>query len=260
MRYFLELAYKGTNYSGWQVQANAVSIQEKINDALSILAGNSIETLGCGRTDTGVHAKQFFVQFDWKSPIIDPYRFNFQLNGILPNDIVIFNLHQVPDDASARYDAVSRIYEYYIYAKKNPFLRDFACWYPKPLDFGVLNQAASILIGEKDFECFSKSRSDVKHFICTVHEAGWQMEKDLLVFKITANRFLRGMVRAIVGTLLKAGSGEISIQDIDRILENKKRSDAGMSVPAQGLYLSSIQYPFIKSDSKLKSTIFEILK
>lgn len=259
MRYFLEMAFKGTHYAGWQVQENAVAVQQKINEALSTIASCPVETLGCGRTDTGVHAKQFFVQFDWKEKISDPSRFIFQLNGILPYDIVIFDLHEVSPDASARHDAIARTYEYYIYSGKNPFLREFATWYTKKYDISLLNKAAAELLGYDDFACFSKSRTEVKHFICHITEAGWNFENGLLVFRITSNRFLRGMVRAIVGTLLQVGSGEISIHEFRSIIESKDRKKAGASVPAQGLYLSAVRYLFLPVGVNNRNLVFEIL-
>jgi tRNA pseudouridine38-40 synthase len=245
-RYFLEFCFKGTHYSGWQIQENAVSVQEKVNKALSTLFKTKIETAGCGRTDTGVHAKQFFAQFDLQKDIKDKYKFIHQLNSILPHDISVFDYYPVKDDASARYDAVSRTYEYYLYQKKNPFLKGYAAVLLFEVDTKKINKACKILFEHDDFKCFSKSRTQVKHTICKITEAKWTEENGLHKFTITANRFLRGMVRAIVGTLLEVGKGELTIEEFRKIIENKERSAAGASVDACGLYLSKIEYPFLK--------------
>jgi tRNA pseudouridine38-40 synthase len=245
-RYFLELSFKGTLYSGWQIQDNAISVQEKLNDALTILLGAKTESTGCGRTDTGVHAKQFFAQFDAANELTDKYKFVHQLNSILPNDISVFDFHLVKEDASARYDAVKRTYEYYLYRNKNPFLKEFAAAMFYDVDVEKINRACAILLEHDDFKCFSKSRTQVKHTICNITEAKWETKNDFHIFTISANRFLRGMVRAIVGTLLETGKGSLSLEDFKKIIENKNRADAGASVDACGLYLSKIEYPYLK--------------
>ena len=251
-RYFSELCFKGTHYSGWQIQDNAVSVQEKLNDALSTLLKTKTETLGCCRTDTGVHAKQFFAQFDSADEIDDKKKFIHQINGILPHDITILDLHPVADNASARYDAVLRTYEYYLYRFQNPFLKEFAAALFFDVDVAKINEACKILLQHDDFKCFSKSRTDVKHTICKITLAKWEEKNGLHKFTISANRFLRGMVRAIVGTLQQVGKSEISIDDFNNIIENKKRSEAGASVDACGLYLSKIKYPYLDVERKFE--------
>lgn len=251
-RYFLELCFKGTNHSGWQIQENAVSVQEKVNNALSLLQGNNIETAGCGRTDTGVHAKQFFAQFDSITSINNHYKFIHNLNGILPNDITVFDLHEVDGNASARFDARLRTYEYYLHRYKNPFLKEFAAAMFFDVDVNKINEACEILLEYNDFECFSKSRTDVKHFICNIKGAKWEQGNEFHKVTITANRFLRGMVRTIVGTLQQVGKNEISIDEFRKIIESKKRSEAGVAVDACGLYLSKIEYPFLNVERKFE--------
>jgi tRNA pseudouridine38-40 synthase len=246
-RYFLEFCFKGTHYSGWQIQENAVSVQEKINNALSVLLNAKTETIGCGRTDTGVHAKQFFAQFDAAAEISDKFKFVHQLNSILPHDISVFDYHPVKNGASARYDAVKRTYEYYLYRGKNPFLKEYATALFYDIDVDNINKACNILLEHDDFKCFSKSRTQVKHTICKITKAGWESENGLHVFTISANRFLRGMVRAIVGTLLQVGKKELSLS---KIIESKDRSEAGASVDACGLYLSRIEYPFLNTKER----------
>lgn len=249
-RYFLEFCFKGTHYSGWQIQENAVSVQEKINDALSLVLSVKTQTIGCGRTDTGVHAKQFFAQFDSVNDIEDKTKFIYQLNGILSQDISVLNFHPVSIDASARFDAVLRTYEYYLYRFKNPFLKEFAASMFYDIDIAKINGACKILLEHDDFKCFSKSRTDVKHTICNIKQASWKEKNGLHKFTITANRFLRGMVRAIVGTLLEIGKGELTTNEFKKIIENKDRSAAGASVDACGLYLSKIEYPYLQVERK----------
>ena len=251
-RYFLEFCFKGTNYSGWQVQKNAVSVQEKVDNALTILSGTKTQSTGCGRTDTGVHAKQFFAHFDCEKKIADKKQFVYQLNAILPNDISAFELHEVDDDASARFDAIKRTYEYYLYRSKNPFLKEFATTMLFDVDVEKINKACSVLLAHDDFKCFSKSRTQVKHTICNIYEAKWEEKVGKHKFTITANRFLRGMVRAIVGTLQRVGKEELSLNDFKKIIENKQRSAAGASVDACGLYLSRIEYPYLSVKRKFE--------
>jgi tRNA pseudouridine38-40 synthase len=242
MRYLLRLAYKGTHYHGWQKQHNAISVQSVLEEKLSLMLGENIETLGCGRTDTGVHAKDFYAHFD-TSKTLDPDRMVFKLNQLLPDDIVALELYEVANDFNARFDATSRTYEYWITQKPNPFLTELAWYqYGKP-DMIQMNAAAALLIGKKDFQCFSKVHTQVDNFICEITHAQWEYKEDKLVFTITANRFLRNMVRAIVGTLLEVGKGKLSIEDMKQILERKNRCEAGQSVPAHGLFLTRIEYP-----------------
>lgn len=250
MRYFLELQYKGTNYNGWQIQENALGVQEKVNDALSVLLQSKTETIGCGRTDTGVHAVQFFAHFDSEKKITDKQKFLFSMNGILPSDICILDLHSVAANAHARFDATERTYHYIIYQNKNPFLRDAAYFFNKSLDVELMNKACLILKTNSDFSCFSKSNTQVKSNICNINFAEWKREDDLIIFKISADRFLRGMVRAIVGTTLWVGEKLISLNDFETIIRNADRKQAGESVDACGLYLTAIKYPYISSLKK----------
>ncbi len=242
MRYLLEIAFKGTRYHGWQIQHNALSVQEVVNEKLSILAGENVETLGCGRTDTGVHATSYFVHFD-VSKKIEEDKFIFKLNQIFPLDIAAYNLHEVSPDFNARFDAISRTYEYHISHTHDPFITDTAWYQYGSLDLQAMNTAARLLIGKKDFECFSKVHTQVNNFMCDVTEAYWTQDKQKVIFTITANRFLRNMVRAIVGTLVEVGRGKLQPDDMQRILDSKDRSAAGQSVPAHGLFLTKIIYP-----------------
>jgi tRNA pseudouridine38-40 synthase len=242
MRYVMSLAFKGTRYHGWQKQHNALSVQSVLDEKLSLLIGTNIETLGCGRTDTGVHAKEFFAHFDAPKPI-NAEQVLYKLNQILPNDIAVYSVKEVEPDFNARFDALSRTYEYLISTKHNPFMIEQAWYQYGKLDLEAMNRAAVLLLGKKDFESFSKVHTQVNNFICEVHEAYWRIEGDQLIFTITANRFLRNMVRAIVGTLVNIGKGKMGYEEIENILAKKDRCEAGQSVPAHGLYLTRIVYP-----------------
>jgi tRNA pseudouridine38-40 synthase len=244
MRFFLEIAYKGTHYHGWQIQPNAVSIQEKIQDALALIFKKSIAIMGAGRTDTGVHAKQLFAHFDTENSF-NIAEVLYKLNGILPKDIAIIAIHKVTDDAHARFDALSRTYHYYINTKKNPFTTASSWFVKHDLDLDLMNQAAQKLFDYTDFQCFSKSNTDVKTYLCDIQEAYWKQDGDLLVFTITANRFLRNMVRAIVGTLVAVGSGKLPLSAMDEIIQSKNRSQAGASAAAKGLFLTQVKYPYL---------------
>lgn len=244
MRYFIELAYKGTNYHGWQSQPDAISVQETLEKALSILLRNPIAIVGAGRTDAGVHAKQLFAHFDYEFEI-EPAKLVHKLNSYLPKDIAILNLHKVLNDAHARFDATKRTYEYHIHTFKNAFESDDSWYYSLPLDIEKMNQACKILFEYTDFECFSKVHTDVNTFNCKIYEAHWQQNNDKLVFTISADRFLRNMVRAIVGTMVNVGLGKISVDDVQNIIESKDRNKAGFSVPAHGLYLTKVEYDYI---------------
>lgn len=250
MRYFLELQYKGSNYAGWQIQDNAIAVQQKLNEALSVLLHHNVDTIGCGRTDTGVHATQFFAHFNVDERISAAEKFLFSLNGMLPLDIAIIDLHEVAESAHARFDATERSYQYFIYQTKNPFLKNKAMFFKRLLDVNLMNQACIVLMTYSDFSCFSKSNTQTKTNICKITEAQWIQDNDLLIFKVTADRFLRGMVRAIVGTLLQLGEGRIDLNDFKKIIEGKNRSKAGVSVDAHALYLTSIKYPYINSTKK----------
>ena len=241
MRYFIELSYNGKNYHGWQIQPDAISLQEKINNALSTVYQKDIQIVGAGRTDTGVHASQMFAHFDIDKSIDD--NLVFKLNSILPNDIFIKAIFLVDDEKHARFDALSRSYEYKIWLGRNPFLLDFS-WqiHSQKPNIALMNEAAKLLLDYEDFESFSKVKTDVHTFNCNVTEAFWVQKDNQLTFHISANRFLRNMVRAIVGTLLDVGLEKISISDFKNIIESKNRSNAGLSVPAKGLFLTQIKY------------------
>ena len=247
MRYFLELSFLGTNYHGWQKQKNAHSVQQELENALKIILRKEIETTGCGRTDTGVHARKFFCHFDLDAPMVKISAFTHHLNSLLPKDISIINVHNVNDDSHARFDATSRTYEYIITRRKDALLHDLSFRFEYPLDIKLMNRLAGLLHGEHDFASFSKSRTQVKTTLCNIKEATWREENHLLIFRITADRFLRNMVRAIVGTLLEAGEKKLSERDFKKIITSKNRSAAGVSVPASGLYLCEVEYPFIIS-------------
>ncbi len=241
-RYFLEVSYKGTNYSGFQKQESAVTVQSEVEKALFIVFRQNIYLTTSSRTDAGVHALQNFFHFD-ADITIDNWKTIYQLNAILPNDIVIKKIAEVNNNAHCRFDAASRSYQYHIYQKKNSFLFDRAFYYPYQLDIEILNKAASLLPSYHDYTSFSKRNTQVKTFLCNVHKAEWKWLNDELIFYITANRFLRGMVRGLTGTMLKAGRSIIQIDDFISILEAKDCGKADFSVPPQGLFLINISYP-----------------
>ncbi|MBB6328646.1 tRNA pseudouridine38-40 synthase [Algoriphagus iocasae] len=241
-RYFLELSYKGTPYHGWQIQNNAFTVQECLESALCTYFRKEVPIMGSGRTDTGVHATMQVCHFDWEGEL-ERVKFIRAINGILPKEISINSIREVKPDAHARFDAVKRSYFYRIILQKNPFLEEMA-WlsYFSP-DISKMNLAAEALLRHEDFECFSKVHTEVNHFRCKIFSAGWEQKDGELLFHITANRFLRGMVRAIVGTLVEIGLGKRSPEAMDEIILSKDRSKAGKSAPAQGLFLSRIIYP-----------------
>ena len=242
MRYFIRFSYFGKAYHGWQNQPNAITIQEVLEKALSTLLREKIELVGAGRTDAGVHAKEMYAHFDFNL-IENKKELVFRLNAFLPEDIAVHKIEKVNDDAHARFDATQRIYEYWVIQEKTPFLSDFAYFVKHPLDVEVMNKSASFLLEHSDFECFSKSNTDVKTFNCDVKDAIWEKQEDKLVFTISADRFLRNMVRAVVGTLLNVGIGKMKPEEINTIIASKDRGQAGVSVPAKGLYLTKIAYP-----------------
>jgi tRNA pseudouridine38-40 synthase len=243
-RYFIELSFKGSAYHGWQLQPNADTVQKQVNHALSILLKESIETTGAGRTDTGVHARFFVAHFDSDQLIMAmKSRFMFGLNSILPKDIAVKDIYLVKPSAHARYDAFSRTYEYRISRKKDPFENDFSWYYPHPLDIELMNQASEKLLSHSDFTSFSKLHSDVKTQICSIMNARWEIRDTMLIFTIVADRFLRNMVRAIVGTLIGVGRAKISTAEFEKIILARKRSESSPSVPAKGLFLTGINYP-----------------
>ncbi len=251
MRYFIKLAYNGTNYHGWQCQPNAASVQETLNKAVSIVLNTEISVMGAGRTDTGVHAKEMFAHFDFELPL-DFQNLIHKLNSYLPKDIVIYDIIPVHEEAHARFDATKRTYEYHINTFKDAFLQDQSWYYHQKLDLNLMNEASKLLFNHTDFQCFSKVNTDVNTFDCTIFEAYWtrqgisKEENDKLVFTITANRFLRNMVRAIVGTLVYVGLHKITLEDLNNIIASKNRSEAGFSVPAHGLYLTKIEYEYLQ--------------
>ncbi|WP_339814189.1 tRNA pseudouridine(38-40) synthase TruA [Zunongwangia profunda] len=242
MRYFIDLAYLGTAYHGWQIQPEAVSVQQVLQEALSKILQQNIEVVGAGRTDAGVHAKQMYAHFD-ADLNCDEKTLQFKLNSFLPKDISIRQLFKVQSQAHARFDACSRSYEYHIVNFKDPFKIDLAYYLLKQPDIEKMNHAAAMLKDYTNFKCFSKSRTDVKTYNCNITAAFWEQSKDELIFHITADRFLRNMVRAIVGTLLDIGLGKNSVEFLKEILKSEDRSMAGTSGPAHGLYLTRIEYP-----------------
>ena len=245
MRYFLKLAYNGENYFGWQLQPNGVTVQEVLNKALSLLLKEEINLTGAGRTDTGVHAREFYAHFDTQKQYSEQERNDLinRMNSFLPQDIVICDFFPVKDDFHARFDALSRTYRYYIATEKMPFYAKFSYRIFHVLDIEIMNQACEKLLMYKDFTSFSKVHTQTKTNNCNITQAHWFYQNELLVFEITADRFLRNMVRAIVGTLLDVGRGKLSVADFCRIIEQKDRSLAGVSVPAHALFLEKIAYP-----------------
>jgi tRNA pseudouridine38-40 synthase len=244
-RYFIELSYDGTNYHGWQVQPNAVAVQEVLDKALAILLRQPIETVGCGRTDTGVHAKDFFAHLDVQSMDHRPSTMDKRsLNALLPHDIAIKSIIAIHPEAHARFDATLRSYEYHIHFEKDPFLNGYSWLIRDRPTLELMNRAAEIVMEYTDFSCFSKSNTQVKTNNCKIAKAEWAEIENGIVFHISADRFLRNMVRAIVGTLLQVGKGEMPPENIRRVIESKNRSKAGTSVPACGLYLTEIKYPY----------------
>ncbi|MFD2033658.1 tRNA pseudouridine(38-40) synthase TruA [Belliella marina] len=241
-RYFLEIAYKGTHYHGWQFQNNAVSVQETIEKAISILLRTTVSIVGSGRTDTGVHASQQFAHFDFVGDL-DEFDFLKKINSLLPRDIAIYSLKEVKAEAHSRFDAQWRSYVYKITLRKTPFEGELSWHYFRPLDLEKMNEAAALLVPHQDFECFSKVKTDVSHFGCKIKEAYWEQNGHELLFHITANRFLRGMVRAIVGTLADVGEGKLSKSGFQAVLDSRDRNQAGSSAPAKGLYLCQVSYP-----------------
>jgi tRNA pseudouridine38-40 synthase len=242
MRYFFEISYKGTNYSGWQSQLNATGIQTVVEECLRKMLREDIAIVASGRTDAGVHCMQQFFHADIQQELSEK-DFLHNLNSFLPKDIAVHAVLPVISEASARYDAFERSYIYKIVRKRNVFTPGFAWYFFKPLDISNMNEAAALLVGRHDFRCFSKVHTDVVNFVCDVKEAVWKEDGDNLTFCITANRFLRGMVRAIVGTLVDVGQGRTSIGKFREILNSGDRREAGANVPPEGLYLVGVRYP-----------------
>lgn len=241
MRFFLDIAYKGTSFHGWQQQPNAVTVQEVLQTAISTVLRQQIEVTGSGRTDTGVHAEQQMVHLDVDQPLTEDLI--FRINCVLPREIAIKNFFAVKPDAHARFSAASREYEYRLRRRKDPFLSDFACYFSRPLDVDAMNEAASILVKHQDFQSFSKVHTSVENYFCDVMIAEWFEREGLVIFHIKANRFLRGMVRALVGTMLPIGMGKNSPAVMEEILNFRDRGKAGAAAPPEGLFLTRVHYP-----------------
>ena len=241
MRYFIDISYDGSNYHGWQIQPNADTVQNQINLAFSTILNEEINVLGAGRTDTGVHAKKMIAHFD-TNQTIDFEKFKYRINGFLKNDISLNDIYKVKEDAHARFSAISRTYEYRVSRTKNPFSVN-SYFLLRDLDFQSMKKACKFLHGSHDYTSFAKLHSENYTNNCEVYIANWKEDENLLIFTIKANRFLRNMVRAIVGTLIEIGEGKISFSDIETILMSKDRAKAGYSVPANGLSLIDIEYP-----------------
>jgi len=245
MRYFIKLAYDGTGFHGWQIQKNAHSVQTEIEEKLTLMLGKKVEITGCGRTDTGVHASEFYAHFDIDKLPFKPDDFVYKLNRFLSPEIAVYKMFNVPDDFHARFSAVSRTYKYYINKIKNPFKVNYSYFLSVNIDVDAMNKAAAYLMEYKDFTSFSKLHTQTFTNNCKIYEAFWTVEENGdLIFTITADRFLRNMVRAIVGTLLEIGKGKLKPEDMKTIIEAKDRSKAGFSVPAHGLFLHKIKYDF----------------
>lgn len=250
-RYFIEVAYKGTKYSGFQVQDNAITIQSEVESALAIKFGQPFQLTGASRTDAGVHALQNYFHFDTQADLFyqkdnkekNIHQVLYSLNSILPDDIVINKIFEVEENQHCRFGAVSREYKYYIYRKKNPFYKDTAYFYPYTIDFEKLKQAAAVILNTKDFTSFSKKNTQVNNFICSIYKSEWIQENDFVIYNVVANRFLRGMVKGLVGTMLKTASGKISLDEFIDIVKNNNNNNVDFSVPAHGLFLVKVKYP-----------------
>lgn len=248
MRFFIEISYDGTAYHGWQMQNDDPTVQQMLETGLKYKLGLTGKVTGCGRTDTGVHARQFFAHFDLDDVPDDQQIENavWELNSYLPVDIAVHRIFRVSDDAHARFDAIARTYKYYINILKDPFTDRFTWYYRAPLDIKSMNRAAEILMEYSDFTSFSKLHTDVKTNNCRISEATWNNSEGQLIFTITADRFLRNMVRAIVGTMVEVGRGKLAPEDLRQIILRKDRGAAGMSVPARGLFLEKVDYNWDK--------------
>ncbi len=244
-RYFVRLAYDGTAYHGWQVQPGLVSVQGKLQETLEHLVGAPVLLLGCGRTDAGVHARDFYAHFDHSGELDLPVLL-YRWNRFLPQDIVLREIFEVKPEASARFDAQSRTYHYFVSLGKNPFSRAYSHYVFRPLDITAMREAAELLFQFEDFTSFSKLHSDAKHNLCTFHSVGIREQDGMLIFELSANRFLRNMVRAIVGTLLEVGLGRMDPQGFRKVIEARDRCDAGQSMPARALFLESVTYDWDK--------------
>lgn len=241
-RFFIHFCYDGTNYHGWQIQPNGNSVQEELQNALSKVLRCDVTVVGAGRTDAGVHARKMVAHFEFDG-ILDCQQLSYRLNRILPRDISVFGVESVTADMHARFSATKRTYHYYIHTRKNPFLRNYSCELHYPLDFEAMNEAASHLLEVSDFGSFCKTHTDVKTTLCDVTEAVWVKDTDdSWHFRISANRFLRNMVRAVVGTLIDVGRHRVTLDEFDRIVSQGSRSSAGESMPAHALFLENVEY------------------
>lgn len=241
-RYFITFAYDGTAYHGWQIQPNGDSVQEELQKALSTILRETIEVVGAGRTDTGVHARRMTAHFETEADF-DCAQLAYKLNRLVPRDIAIYDVYPVDADMHARFSATLRTYHYYIHTRKNPFLRHYSCELHYQLDFDLMNQAAARLLAVDDFGAFCKAHADVKTTLCNVTEAVWVRDSDdAWHFRISANRFLRNMVRAVVGTLIEVGRHRMTLQQFDEVVASGSRSNAGESMPGNALFLEDVKY------------------
>lgn len=241
-RYFLQLAYDGTDFSGWQTQPGVRTVQDTLGKALSVLVRDHRGVTGCGRTDAGVHASQFYAHFETDSTLPDDII--YRLNAILPRDVAVYRCFEVEGDMHARFSATERMYTYYIHYVKNPFRNHYSAFHPYELSIEKMNRAAECLLGERDFTSFARTGADTKTNLCTVHSARWEEREDGAVFRIRANRFLRNMVRAIVGTMAQVGEGKLSPEGFEDVIASQNRESAGKSAYPQGLFLTDVKYPF----------------
>ena len=247
MRYFIETSYKGTLYSGFQIQRNSNTIQAEVEKALMILFKQSFTLTGSSRTDAGVHALQNYFHFDVNKPLVEDdssqlFKSVYHLNAILPADIVIKNIFPVADNLHCRFDAVSREYHYFIYKNKDPFLVDRAFYFPYKTDPEKLQECAKIILSHTDFTSFSKKNTQVHSFTCEIKKSEWAEDKNMLVYGVKSNRFLRGMVKGLVATMLRVGTGKISVDDFRKIIESRECTNADFSVPSRGLFLMKVSY------------------
>lgn len=242
LRYFIELSFNGKSYHGWQIQPDAISVQEVLEKCISTLLRRNVSLVGAGRTDAGVHATQIYAHFD-TDEVLDTAQFSYKLNAILPKDIAVCKVFRVKSDAHARFDATKRSYDYKIVTHKDAFNYEYTHYVKQDLDIEKMNEASKILLAYTDFQCFSKVKTDVYTYNCDIYKAEWHWEEKELIFTISANRFLRNMVRAIVGTLLEVGLRKIEVAQIHEIIKSKDRSKAGVSVPGHALYLTEVIYP-----------------
>ena len=242
-RYFIYLGYNGKNFSGWQIQPNGLTVQQCLEEALGTLLRRPVPVVGAGRTDAGVHARLMVAHFDWDEPLADPAFLAEKLNRLLPKDIAVYRVVPVKPEAHARFDATSRTYKYYVTTRKDPFNYDLVYRMNGKLDFEAMNEACKVLFDYIDFTSVSKLHTDVKTNNCRIYQAGWKQEGDVWVFTVQADRFLRNMVRAIVGTLLEVGRGKLTIDGFRKVIEAKDRCKAGGSVPGHALFLVNVTYP-----------------